>query len=76
MTNNREDTIVSTETPDAFTLGHEAGYREAVEREHTGDATSADDAATWFAAPTGVANPAEYERGFLAGWAEFFEGRA
>lgn len=76
MTTNREDTTVSTETPDAFTLGYEAGYREAVERDHTGDATSADDATTWLAAPTGVANPDQFERGWLAGWAEFFEGRA
>ena len=61
---------------DAYTQGHAAGYREAVERDHAGDATSADDAATWFAMPPGETDPDTYERGFLAGWAEFFEGRS
>lgn len=61
---------------DAYTQGHAAGYREAVERDHSGDATSADDAATWFTAPAGLPDPFAYESGWLAGFAEYFGGRA
>lgn len=70
--NNREDTIMTS----AYDRGHDAGFAAAVDREHNGDATSADEGATWFATAPGVSDPAEFERGWLAGWAEFFEGRA
>lgn len=60
----------------AYTQGRAAGYAEAVAREREGDATSADDAATWFTAEPGQDDVGAYERGFLAGFAEYFDGRA
>ncbi|MCK8671616.1 hypothetical protein M1M07_10855 [Rhodococcus sp. HM1] len=59
----------------AYAQGHAAGFREASERDHLGDATSGDDAATWFTAPVGQPDVDDYERGFVAGFAEYFAGR-
>lgn len=52
--------------------GHAAGYAEAVEREHRGDATAGDDHTTWFSMPAGEPDldATEYERGWAAGWHE------
>lgn len=56
----------------AFDQGHAAGLVEAAERHRIGDATSADDAETWFTAPVGQPDPEDFERGFLAGFAAYF----
>ncbi|QXU56574.1 hypothetical protein [Rhodococcus sp. LW-XY12] len=64
-----------------YQRGHTAGYAAAVEREHTGDVTAADadQGATWFTTPAAERldedAAAEYERGFLAGWAEYLGNR-
>ncbi|WP_064257700.1 hypothetical protein [Rhodococcus sp. HS-D2] len=58
-----------------YSRGHEAGYTEAVEREHIGDATSAVDGPTWFTAPATEDDAVEYEHGWLAGWSDYFQGR-
>lgn len=60
-----------------YERGHAAGYAAAVEREHLGDATASDDPTTWFAVPAGEpeTDAAEYERGWTAGWHEYFAGR-
>lgn len=58
---------------DAYEQGRAAGYAEAVEREREDDATSADDAGTWFTATPGQADVDTYETGFLAGFAAYFE---
>lgn len=60
----------------AYERGRAAGYAAAVDREHSGDATGTKDGPTWFAVPPGEDGPAaEYERGWLAGWADYFDGR-
>ena len=59
-----------------YDRGHAAGYAAAVDREHTGDASSAEDGPVWFALPPGEIDAAAYESAWLAGWAEYFEGRA
>ncbi|WP_301851155.1 hypothetical protein [Rhodococcus pyridinivorans] len=64
----------------AYERGRAAGYAEAVERERHGDATVEDnDPTTWFVTPApgdpSDADLPEYERGWNAGWAEFFAGR-
>lgn len=56
--------------------GHAAGYAAAVDRETSGDATNATDGSTWFVMPADEDGPAaDYERGFVAGFADYFEGR-
>lgn len=63
--------------PSTYERGHAAGYAEAVEREHLGDATTGDDPTTWFSMPAGEpdAGAAEYERGWNAGWHEYLDAR-
>ena len=61
-----------------YERGHAAGYAEAVEREHLGDATAGDDHTPWFTTAPGDpcdANLAEYERGWAAGWHEYLTAR-
>ncbi|UTM39667.1 hypothetical protein MX572_22995 (plasmid) [Rhodococcus pyridinivorans] len=60
--------------PDAYDRGFEAGLAEAMKRFRMGDADHADDGPTWFVAPVGENAGGYYERGFLAGFARFFEG--
>lgn len=60
-------------TTTAFTQGYDAGYAEAVERQRLGDADTAHDASMWFTAPVGQPHVEEYERGFLAGFADYIE---
>jgi hypothetical protein len=61
--------------PTTYGQGHVAGYAEAVLREREGDATSGDDAATWFTASPGQIEVDQYERGWMAGFSEYFAGR-
>ncbi|PND53554.1 MULTISPECIES: hypothetical protein [Rhodococcus] len=63
-----------------YQRGHAAGYAAAVDRAHHGDAT-ADDAERgqiWLTTEPGErldnAAAAEYECGFVDGWAEYLEG--
>lgn len=59
----------------AHDRGFAHGYAEAVERARLDEAT-AEDGPTWFAVPAGAVPDADiddYERGYLAGWSEYFE---
>lgn len=63
-----------------YKRGRTAGWNEAVEREHNGDATIDDnDPSTWFVTPAPGdpvdADLAEYERGWNDGWNEYFAAR-
>lgn len=60
-----------------YERGHAAGYAEAIEREHLGDATTDDDHATWFSMPADEPrlDAVEYERGWAAGWHEYLSTR-
>lgn len=60
-----------------YERGHAAGYTEAIEREHLGDAADGDDYTTWFSMPAGEPDldANEYERGWAAGWHEYLTAR-
>lgn len=61
--------------PDAYEVGHAAGVVEAARRAQAGDATSGDQGHVWFTATPGQVGADQYERGFLAGFADHFDGR-
>lgn len=68
-------TIRKSLTMTPYERGHAAGYAEAAEREHLHDADRTDDPTTWFTLPSGEPDDADYERGWTAGWNEYFTAR-